>query len=126
MTALELATRIEHRFRSRPSKPFPYNDVELLIRSHRAAKTIVVDLDIFFSAIAGYADSARALSVCDNKKLLKARRDVSRSFFELFPSNKPCQESITEESTPDLHAELRLAEELRGDLLLLLDRVLAP
>jgi hypothetical protein len=89
-------------------------------------KRIVVDLEIFLSTIAGHADSARALLVCDNKKLLKAGRDVSRSFFEVFPRNKSCQELITEESTPDLHAKLRLAEELRGDLLVLLDRILAP
>ena len=125
MTTRELATRIEHCSRWRPSKKFPYDDVAFLVRSHPAAKKIIVDLDIFLSTIAGYADSARALSVCDNKKLLKARRDVARSFFEVFPRNKPCQELITEDSTPELHTQLRLAEELRADLLVLLDRVLS-
>jgi hypothetical protein len=124
MSIPELATLIEHRFRAQRRNPFPYDEVETLIRRHCTTEQIVVDLDIFHSAIDGYADSARALAVSDEEKLLKARRDLSRSFFDIFPRNKPCQDLITENDTPRLFARMRVAEDLRRELLSMLDRLL--
>jgi hypothetical protein len=124
MSIPELATLIEHRFRAERRNPFPHDEVEMLIRRHCTTEQIVVDLDIFHSAIDGYADSARALAVLDEEKLLKARRDVSRPFFEVFPRNKPCQELITEKDTPRLYGRMRVAEDLRRELLSLLDSLL--
>jgi hypothetical protein len=123
MSIPELAAVIENRFRAEPRKPFPHDEIDVL-NLRCATEEIVTDLDTFHSVIDGYADSARALTVCGPEKLLKVKRDMARSFFEVFPRNKSCQDLITEKDTPVLYARMRVAEELRRDLLLLVDGLL--
>ena len=82
------------------------------------------NLDVYFSSIAGYASSADRLSHRSKAELVQAREYLSRSFFERHASLVMYRDAITPTTTPCLYRDLEIAEELRHDLLVIINEIL--
>jgi len=67
--------------------------------------------------IAGYSSSASRLLARSHDDLVKAKRSLSRSFFDQHPEHEVYKAHISETDTPQLYRELSAAEELRLALL---------
>ena len=117
-----LAQSIKQRFETDFRSPFPLSDLLTL----RASDPFNWDrlhgeLDMYFSAVAGYASCADRLMKRPKDELLDARRRLSQEFFEKHSALAHYRAYINPTQTPALLQELETADRLRTDLLLVIE-----
>lgn len=101
--------------------PFPYADCRKLLRQDAELyESLIPDLDLYFSDIAGYCSDVKRISQWSDERLGEAEKTIRRSFFERHQQYEPLKLEITESNTPDLHKRLALCERLRIKFLELL------
>src|SRR5579872_171801 len=122
----KLARQIEQEYRNDFISPFPLDDVrKLKTIDPYNWQSLHGGLDMYFAYIAGYASSALRLGRRPLPEIAEARKYLSQSFFERYDSLAPYSHGITKEATPNLHARLETVEELRKQLLVLMDNIQA-
>jgi hypothetical protein len=84
---------------------------------------LIADLDIFFSFIAGYSSSATGLENRTRDELVKAIPKLKRSFFEAYPQYKTLEELIARPENEALQHDLRVADQLRSALVVLMEQL---
>jgi len=98
--------------------PFPYKDCYALQkREDNPCADFIPELDMCFSDIAGYCDSASRLGDRPTDELRRAKKTLAKSFFERFPSLARLESLITAEQTPRLFELMELSEKARLALL---------
>jgi hypothetical protein len=120
MTGIQLEEIYVTHFRG----SFPYADCRWLA-SHEGqpVEDLIPELDMYFSNIAGYSSSASRLGERPASVLRKARKTLALNFFETYPSCERYSGLITSEKTPKLYEQMRIAEQLRLELLEILELV---
>jgi hypothetical protein len=117
-----LAASLEERYETCLKVPFPYKDSRKLHRQHPALGSgFIPDLDMYFSFIAGYCSSATSLAERPREEIRKAIPILRLSFFETHPEYRPLQSVITSQDYAVLHARLQAADEMRHDLLTIME-----
>jgi|SRR5579864_9035853 len=121
-----LAQQIKQDYEENFSQPFPLDDV-LKLKNVDPFNwdRLHGELDLYFAYVAGYASSALRLDRRPLSEISEARKYLSQPFFERHESLAPYSHGITKEATPNLHARLETVEELRKQLLVLMDKILA-
>jgi hypothetical protein len=124
MSTLDLGIHIKREYSEHFVRPFPLDDLKKL----RKVDSSNIDLfhgqlELYLSDIAGYAEGADRLFRRPAHELAKARRRLSKSFFEKHPALRVYEGHITKKWTPALYGELLTADRLRKDLLVLLDHI---
>jgi|SRR6185437_9235460 len=120
MTAVE----VENIYKTRFLVPFPYADCRWLIsHENQQAESLIPELDMYFSVIAGYSSSATRLGERPATVLRRAREVLSLDLFETYPSLRLYRELITEQQTPTLYAHLQIAEQMRLGLLEIIETI---
>ncbi len=125
MTELTLAQTIKQQFEEECLSPFPLEDVKKL-RSRDPENLALFhgQLEVYLSSVAGYASSADRLGRRPRAELVQAREYLSRSFFEKYTSLTVYREAITAELTPNLFRDLATTDNLRKELLVVIDEIL--
>ena len=117
-------SKIETLYLSSFRGPFPYDDCRWLAeRVHVKESVLIPDLDWFFGTVAGYASSASRLTHRTPKDLRDAKQLMSKGFYDYFPKYAEYRDLICTENTPALYDRMRIAEELRVQLLQLLENI---
>lgn len=120
----ELADRLARFHQETRSTPFPYEGCRRLLRETPGAhEDLIPDLDLYFSNIAGYCSWGRRILKWPKEKREEAKNGLSLSFVEKYPKYTPLMVRITETSTPDLFREMMLHENIRKELLGIIDRL---
>jgi len=110
----ELAQKLERLYEREFIHKFPYQDCYKLQRFHpRITRSLVPDLDMYFSFIAGYGSSATTLHQRPKAELRAAVPKLKRSFYEACPEYSPLAKYITDNETPTLFHDLELSDRLR-------------
>jgi hypothetical protein len=120
-----LAKDVEQRYATELRRPFPYKDCYKLRKLQpRVARDLIPDLDMFFSFVAGYSSSATELNNRPAAELRAAIPKLQKSFFDTAPRYRKLRKYITPRDTPDLHKELRVTNDLRQSLVILMGRLI--
>ena len=120
-----LAQKVEARYNGDFKKKFPYEDCYKLQRkSPLTTASLIPDLDAYFSFIAGYSSGATSLSERPLGELRNAVVKLKNSFFDTHPQYKPLEKLIVPTDTGTLHLDLRVADELRRDLVAIMEQTL--
>lgn len=115
---MTLAQTIKQRYLERSGATFPTTDIKTLVSDDRSAFSLLHGrIEMFLSAVAGYASSADRLGRRSADELQKAREFLSQSFFDRYPEYGTLREKVTPQGTPLLFAEMSAAEENRVELL---------
>ena|SRR5438552_1926284 len=126
MSESDLAQKIEQQFRDEFIYPFPLDDVlKLKLVDPRNWNYLHGFLDLYFADIAGYAYQASRLDRRPKAKLLEAKEYLSKPFFEKHSSLAIYRDAITAKSAPHLFKNMETVEQLRKELLVLIDKVLS-
>jgi hypothetical protein len=105
--------------------PFPYAGCRKLLReTGKRYEGLIPDLDLYFSDIASYCGGVKRVLQWPQEKIQEARRKLSPSFWDRYPEYQPLEQMVTQQSTPDLYADMALYERMRLCLLDLLSRLL--
>ena len=119
-----LTQKVEARYNSEFKKKFPYEDCyKLQKKSPLVTGSLIPDLDGYFSFIAGYSSSATTLAGRPLDELRRALPKLKNSFFDAHPGYKPLEELITPIDTGTLYHDLRVADEMRADLVTIMERL---
>jgi len=119
------AQKVESQYRNEFKHPFPYGDCRKLHKlKPQFSDGFIPDLDLYLSFIAGYSSSATGLDQRPLDEIRNAIPRLKKSFFETHRRYKPLEELITDTETPWLHHELQMADELRLDLVSIMERLL--
>lgn len=106
--------------------PFPYEGCRTLLQDiSNDFEGFIPDLDMYFSDIAGYSCSTKKFSEWSAPSLRETIGHLSLNFFERHPEYVVLQRLIGESTTPDLHEDLLLYDQLRQKLLALLSGLLS-
>ncbi len=81
-------------------------------------------LDTYCSDIAGHCSHGKNIMQWPEEKLRLVHGQTNFNFFELHPQYANLQRLITKSDTPDLFEELKLYEQLRQQLLVLLSELI--
>jgi hypothetical protein len=122
-----MGSQIEELYASSFRGPFPYDDC-LWLANHleRPSSELIPDLDWYFGSVAGYASSATRLGKRAPEELQAAERLLSKDLFHHFPDLEVYRPFIDPEHTPRLDAQMKIVEEMRRGLLLLLRGMSKP
>jgi len=105
-------------------RPFPSADCYKLIRQ---VKQILDGLNaclaLYFSAIAGYASSAKNIALWTTERKRSARKDLARGFYDQYPQFQIIRPLVSSANVPDLYADFRLYERAREILLTILSKL---
>jgi hypothetical protein len=113
-----LAFSIEERYSRRFKEEFPYEDCYKLQAQHpELIRSLIPDLDLDLAFIAGYSSSATRLRKRTSEELRNAETELQRSFFDACPRYSMLRASIESGGFSQLSARLRLADDLRRDLI---------
>lgn len=95
--------------------PFPYAGIRKIVQKAEGAyDTLIPDLDLYFSTIAGYCSWGQGVLSWDDRKVEEAKRYASQSFFDRHREYKSLLPLITE---ADLIHQLEIYEKMRVTLL---------
>ena len=112
------AERLASLYKKSSESAFPYQKVrEVFQKAGISSGSLVPDLDLHFSTLAGYCSWGNRLLTWDDEKVKTAKAYVVKGFFERHPEYDPLLPFIAQS---DLHQELELYEEMRTALLALL------
>src|SRR5437588_2821910 len=126
MTEINLAQKIKHQFETECRLPFPLGDIrKLRARDAKNLTLLHARLEMYLSYIAGYASSTDRLGRRPRTELVRARENLSQSFFEKFSSLTAYRDAVTPEFTPDLFRELATADKIRKELIIVMDDILS-
>jgi len=104
--------------------PFPYAGCrKLYALVGEEAKDLIPDLDLYFSALAGYCSRGSRIVKMSAREISHAKKTANKSFFEMYPKYNSLGVFITEAGTPDLFRRLDLYKQMRVTLLEILDRL---
>ena len=117
-----LVRRIQLRYEEL-LRPFPNADIRSLCANRDEHSLLHGRLDLYLGDVAGYSCRPNRLHLKSSAELTQAQSFLSRSFFVRYPQYEPFRARITREATPDLYHQLKLTEENRLDLLILLEYV---
>jgi hypothetical protein len=121
----DLAIEIKRLYEEDDRHPFPYEGCRFLLAGMGDEfKSLVPDLDTYFSEIAGYSSWGPRILKWPEEKVREAHGRVSLSFFEQYPEYSVLQGLVSESATPDLYEDLALYEQMRGKLFGLLSCLL--
>jgi YxiJ-like protein len=122
--AQTLAKEVESRYRNELRTKFPYADCYKLqrIRPDLTAG-LIPDLDMYLGFIAGYNSSATTLSERSQEELRKAIPKLTKSFFDTYPEYRPLERIIVPAEFDALSRRLHVADALRRDLVVLMERL---
>jgi YxiJ-like protein len=119
-----LAQAVETHYNSGFGKKFPYEDCYKLQRENPPLTDgLVPDLDMYFSFVAGYSCNANSLGDRPLEELRNAIPKLKKSFFDAYPRYKPLTEFITAANTPALYLRLQAADDLRRDLVTIMEKL---
>ena len=125
-TVTEAVVELRRVFKEDLSTPFPYGDCRRVYAgAGKIADGLIPDLDLYFGDVAGYCSLGKKLLRLSANDLLKARATLIRSFFEKHSQYLPLTAFINETDTPTLYADLKLHDELRARLLIIISSLLA-
>jgi hypothetical protein len=123
---MSLGEQIEAVYARDFGGPFPYQDCYLLADLLGiSGGDLIPELDYYFGNIAGYGSSASRLQNRSSDELKRARKTLSKDFYQYHPALEPCRHLIDPVRTPLLFRYMHASEEMRLQLLLLLEGVLA-
>lgn len=101
--------------------PFPYDGIRELLQEAGGGYTgFIPDLNLYFATIAGYCSWGNRLLKWDDEKVYRTSAALKRGFFDKHPEYKRLESMITQQ---DIVAKLRAYEEIRRELLHLLERI---
>lgn len=121
----ERAQKIKQRYREQAGVGFPTTDIKALVGDDRTAFGLLHGrIEMFLSAVAGYAASVDRLARRSEEELRKTREFLSQSFFDRYPEYGTLKQKVTAQDTPLLYAEMRAAEGNRVQLLEEVDSIL--
>jgi hypothetical protein len=122
-----MGERIEELYAISFRGPFPYNDC-FWLASHlkKPSSELIPELDWYFATVAGYASSASRLAERAPEELQAAEKLLSKDFFDYFPDLEVYRPLIEAEHTPRLNERMKIVEEMRLGLLLLLREMPKP
>ena len=113
---------LQAHYREASNIPFPYDGIRNLLRQAAGDyESLIPDLDMYFSTIAGYCSWGEKILKWPQEKILEAQNRIAVSFFTKHPQYKPLEVAITESDTPDLFALMASHEKMRRSLLQLFD-----
>jgi hypothetical protein len=104
--------------------PFPYEGCRWLRSQFGVGENLIPNLDMWFSAVAGFCSRGKRLLSLFSIEIPDARGIVSLSFFDKHPEYALLERHITADAVPDLYEALKLYERMRTKLLELLDFLL--
>ena len=111
LTSLE---EIREMARRNPTHPFPYSDVRKLIAvDQKQYENLIVDLDLFFSDVAGFSSWGKGMLQWSHSRLQAARSQLEKPFFLKHPQYEPLARLIGETNLPALEAKMDFYEHLR-------------
>jgi hypothetical protein len=115
----QTGARIEADHEAHMREPFPYADCRYLLSQlpPEEHSSLIPDLDLYFSTLAGWASRAASVLTWPRNDLLRAREDLSRTFIEQHPEHARLESLVSETATPVLARELTSSEALRRRLL---------
>lgn len=117
-----LAAEVQKRYENDFVGKFPYKDCYALQKAYpQQTASLIPDLDEYFSFIAGYGSSATRLSARPVDELRNAVSKLNRSFFDKHPAYGPLEGAIAQTAT--LSRRMRVADELRRDLIRIIERI---
>jgi YxiJ-like protein len=119
-----VAKNIQQRYATELLRPFPYKDCYKLRKLQPLAHDLIPDLDLYFSFVAGYSASATQLKNRPTEELRAAIPKLQKSFFDTMPRYRKLQKYITPKDTPNLHEELRVINDVRQSLVILMSRLI--
>jgi hypothetical protein len=112
--------------RNNPTHPFPYPDVRKLVAMDQERyEDLIVDLDMFFSDVAGFSSWGKGMLRWTHSKLLGARGTLEKPFFLRHPKYEPLAQLIDKTNVPALHAKMDFYEHLRSLLLVAITQALS-
>jgi|SRR5271157_3367904 len=121
-----LAHSVEERYRNALRSKFPYQDCYKLQRKNLLlTKSLISDLDAYFSFIAGYSSNASNLRSRPTDEIRNAIPKLKRSFFAAYPQYGELAVLVTPDQVAELYAELELADALRSDIVRIMEFILA-
>jgi len=119
------SSRVESLFKTEFIGKFPYDDCYKLQKQNPfLTKSLIPDLDIYFSFIAGFSSSATRLTKRSLDELQKAIPRLKMSFFDMYPSYVALRELINPTNTKKLYRDLHIADALRSSLIELIESVI--
>ncbi len=120
-----LAEDIARRYSEESSGPFPLADLTKLKSIDQFNwSRLHGELDLYFSAIAGYASRVLRIEKLSTEKLAVAEEHLSQCFFEKHPDLAHYRSAIDPVSMPDLVRRIQVFNSLRADLLALVEEVI--
>jgi hypothetical protein len=112
------AERLASLYKKSSESAFPYQKVrEVLQKAGTSSGSLVPDLDLHFSTLAGYCSWGKRLLTWDDDKVKTATGFAAQGFFERHPEYSSLLPFIDQS---DLNQELEIYEEMRTALLALL------
>ena len=112
------AERLASLYKKSSESAFPYQKVRRLLQEAGiSSHSLVPDLDLYFSTLAGYCSWGKRLLTWDDEKVEKAKAYATVGFFDRHPEYNSLVPFIDQS---DLHKELDIYEEMRTVLLALL------
>jgi hypothetical protein len=112
------AERLATLYKRSSESAFPYEKVRNLLQKAGVSSTsLIPDLDLYFSTLAGYCSWGKRLLTWDDEKVKKAKAYTTQGFFERHPEYSSLLPLIEKS---DLYHELEIYEEMRTALLALL------
>ncbi len=106
--------------------PFPYEDCFRIIEAHPddQLEAFIPSLDLFFWDIAAFCGREKRWTAWDAERLTKALEMIRASFFQRHPEYSSARSLITAEATPRLSYEMEAHENLRTQLVSVLEHLL--
>jgi hypothetical protein len=110
---------------------FPYEECRMLQRISGADASLIPDLDVYLSEIAGYRTWGKRIASWPDEKIADVEWRITLSFFDRFPAHSELRDSIESGDVPQLRSAIARADETRAVLRELLhelraDRAGAP
>ncbi|HEX9983552.1 MAG TPA: hypothetical protein VGF69_09820 [Thermoanaerobaculia bacterium] len=95
---------------------FPYEDCRKLQRGNGADASLIPDLDMYLSEVAGYRSWGKRIVSWPDDKIDGVEGRLAASFFDRFPAHELLREVIESDEVPNVRSAIERADQTRAVL----------